>query len=230
MRITKLSSILLFKACDFLRDIIVISDGNNKWTVRCLMVVTEPRQITSPSLIWALGQHQPIGARHISRVTNQSAAQGPADTSSGGFVTVAEDWHQGLWHGSYLSLSICRWEADASRPIRRLRMANEPMWSLRSSLAIAPFSPATHHLAPSRTVREPINHILTSNISSIRRGRNYPARERFEEFVCMFIPNKSLGSAQGALLDCKWAVMIISTSETVPSGANLIISVVFPSS
>ena len=43
-------------------------------------------------------------------------------------------------------------------------------------------------------------------------GRNYPERERFEEFVCMFIPNKSLGSARGALFDCKWAVMIISTS------------------
>ena len=150
------------------------------------MVVTEPRQITSPSLIWALGKHQPIGARHISRVTNQSAAQGPADTSSGGFVTVVEDWHQGLWHGSYLSLSICRWEADASRPIRRLRMPNEPMWSLRFSLAIAPFSPATHHLAPSRTVREPINHILTSNISSIRRGRNYPEGKGLKSlFVCL---------------------------------------------
>ena len=43
-------------------------------------------------------------------------------------------------------------------------------------------------------------------------ARNYPERERFEEFVCMFIPNKSLGSARGALFDCKWAVMIISTS------------------
>ena len=70
------------------------------------------------------------------------------------------------------------------------------------------------HINRSRIVREPIHHILTSNISSIRRGivRNYSGRERFEEFVCMFIPNKSLGSAQGAVLECKWAVMIISTS------------------
>ena len=47
-RIIIMSPILLSEPCDFLRDIIVISDGNNKWRVRCEMVVTEPRQITSP--------------------------------------------------------------------------------------------------------------------------------------------------------------------------------------
>ena len=40
------------------------------------MVVTEPRQITSPSLLRALGQHQPIGGQHCGRWTNHSAARG----------------------------------------------------------------------------------------------------------------------------------------------------------
>ena len=34
-RIIIMSLILLSEPCDFLRDIIVISDGNNKWRVRC---------------------------------------------------------------------------------------------------------------------------------------------------------------------------------------------------
>lgn len=184
----------------------------------------------------ALGRHQPIGAQHGGGLTNHSAAQGPAGCSRYGFVTVDEDWHRGLWHGSYLSLSICTWEAQAGPewPIRGLchwplHQSEDCIWPMsvlvyyeevicqvftnlitrHRILYTSNTSPGPGLLeSPSITFWLPIYHQYGE------RGivRNYSGRERFEEFVCMFIPNKSLGSAQGAVLECKWAVMIISTS------------------
>ena len=129
---------------------------------------------------WAPGQHQPIGAQYGSILTNHSAAQGPAAGTRDGFVTVDEDWHRGLWHGSYLSLAICPSEAwaGAGWPIRGLLMANKSPGLLRGSdqsgfhqTHSSPSHPLhEQHITRSRIVREPIHHTLTSNISSIRRG------------------------------------------------------------
>ena len=69
------------------------------------------------------------------------------------------------------------------------------------SLAVASFTPATHHPG----CREPITHILTSNTSSIRWGRE----GGFTMRLCLS-RNKSL-EVHG-VLECKLAVMIISTS------------------